>query len=73
MRLVEWLDREGQLSRETRHLGPALKRFGLDAFRPAQIETTRTTGNLLRLRRRDHARRRRRRRCVTRFGSEGYP
>jgi len=26
------------LARETLHFGPALKRFGLDAFRPAQID-----------------------------------
>lgn len=38
VRLAEWLDREGRLARETRHFGPALKLFGLDAFRPAQVD-----------------------------------
>ncbi|MBL6082188.1 hypothetical protein JMJ56_29870 [Belnapia sp. T18] len=38
VRLAEWLDREGRLARETRHLGPALKLFGLGASRPAQID-----------------------------------
>jgi ATP-dependent DNA helicase RecQ len=38
VRLAEWLDTHGRLARQTRNLGPALKLFGLDAFRPAQIE-----------------------------------
>jgi len=38
IRLAQWLDTEGRLARETLHFGPALKRFGLDAFRPAQID-----------------------------------
>jgi len=38
LRLAEWLDREGRLARETRHFGPVLKLFGVNAFRPAQID-----------------------------------
>jgi hypothetical protein len=38
VRLAEWLDTEGRLARQTRNFGPALKLFGLDAFRPAQID-----------------------------------
>ncbi|MDJ0391636.1 RecQ family ATP-dependent DNA helicase [Roseomonas sp. E05] len=38
VRLATWFDREGRLARQTRHLGPALKLFGLEAFRPAQID-----------------------------------
>ncbi len=38
VRLAEWLDTEGHLARQTRNFGPALKLFGLDAFRPAQID-----------------------------------
>jgi len=38
LRLAEWLDREGRLARETWHLGPVLKLFGINAFRPAQID-----------------------------------
>jgi ATP-dependent DNA helicase RecQ len=38
VRLAKWLDREGRLARETRHLGPALRVFGLESFRPAQID-----------------------------------
>lgn len=38
VRLAHWLDTEGRLARETGHLGPALRLFGLDAFRPAQID-----------------------------------
>ena len=38
VRLAEWLDREGRLARETRHFGPALRIFGLESFRPTQID-----------------------------------
>ncbi|MBR0648650.1 DEAD/DEAH box helicase [Roseomonas terrae] len=38
VRLAHWLDTEGRLARETGHLGPALRLFGLDTFRPAQID-----------------------------------
>lgn len=38
VRLAHWVDTEGRLARQTGHFGPALKLFGLDAFRPAQIE-----------------------------------
>jgi ATP-dependent DNA helicase RecQ len=38
VRLAEWLDTKGHLARQTRNFGPALKLFGLDAFRPAQID-----------------------------------
>jgi ATP-dependent DNA helicase RecQ len=38
VRLAEWLDREGRLARETRHLGVALRLFAVDALRPNQID-----------------------------------
>lgn len=36
--LAQWLDTEGRLAPESRHLGAALKLFGVDAFRPAQVD-----------------------------------
>ncbi len=36
--LAAWVDREGQLARATKHFGPALRLFGVSAFRPAQVD-----------------------------------
>jgi ATP-dependent DNA helicase RecQ len=37
-RLAIWLDREGKIARQTQNLGAALRLFGLQTFRPAQID-----------------------------------
>jgi ATP-dependent DNA helicase RecQ len=38
LRLAEWLDTEGRLALATRNFGPALRLFGVDAFRGPQLE-----------------------------------
>lgn len=38
LRLAEWLDTDGRLALATHHFGPALRLFGLNAFRGPQLE-----------------------------------
>lgn len=38
LRLAAWLDTEGRLALATRNFGPALRLFGLNAFRGPQLE-----------------------------------
>lgn len=42
LRLARWLDTEGQLALATQNLGPALRLFGLTAFRRGQLEIVET-------------------------------
>lgn len=37
IRLAKWLDREGLISESTGNLGPVLRLFGLERFRPGQL------------------------------------